>query len=153
MSFPCPPGTHSTAPAPGLICNCARLGDLHLRQIIPQLLLWEFHIFLRNIWPWCFLQMEYWVRGSLDHMKTRSQIWLFLTSPLNLLIQHSLLISYRQAVPACQKVTVCSTQAAYESLGIYRLSPIPWINQLNSRRIVLGAAPSLTSVQDAARGT
>lgn len=79
--------------------------------------------------------------------------------PLKLLFQHSLLIHpTREAVPACKKVTVCPTHKPWFSVKQHMgpwvshcLSPIPWINQLNSRRVVLGAAPSPTSVQGAAR--
>lgn len=77
--------------------------------------------------------------------------------PFKLLIQQSLLIyPTGEAAPACKKVTLCPTDKPWFSAKQYMgpwvsdcLSPIPWINQLNSRRGVLGAAPSPTSVQGA----
>lgn len=152
MSFLCPPGIHSKTPAPGLICNCARSEwELCLRQIIPQLLLWEFHILLRNIWPWCFLQMGYWLRGSLDHMKTCSQTRLFLKGPLNLLVQHSFLISYWRGSASLQKGNDLFRTSSTRAPGYLIVSDqFPGQNNLHSRRVVLRAAPSPTSVQGAA---
>lgn len=155
ISFPCPPGIHSEAPAPGLIYNYARSGwDLCLGQIIPHLFLWEFHILFRNIWQCCLSQMGYWVRHSLDHMKICSQTWLFLKGLLKLLIQHSLQIyPSREAVPACKKrEALALSQAAFRSLGSSLPQPNSLqkpkllLNQLNSRKDVLRAATSPISI-------
>lgn len=140
-AFPPVPGTHSKTPASTLLWNYARLGwDLCLGQIIPHLLLWDFHILFRNIWRWCLSQMGYWVRWSLDHTKTCSQTCLFLkgllkqtdpASPSN--------ISYQTGSASLQKAS--SLMSHREALALSQAaslrSPLPQPSSLHNPKLLL----------------
>lgn len=106
--------------------------------------------------------MGYWIRWSLDHVKTCYQTWLFLNGLLKLPIQHSFqLYPSREAVPTCQNIAVWGPiekplLPAKQHSGpwvAHSRSPTPCINKHCRRSnktaggVCLGQLPALTPSQ------